>query len=388
MDKAVKIPPVHLGLISTPEALSQTLGNLLNTEFHLTTKTKTDGSRLRRVVAGLLAKSSLPQECAKGQYQVLPKRGKGVPKILREYLDTYIVTSGKSYNLQVWNRDPVGTAVLVKYGCPNTNPLLEKDVRYVLIYVAGDPSRIQTIAILSPDYIVRTFGKFGVVTVKHQLMIPDALRLHLAQTSPHVLFIDDAPSLQKFVTKKCEDIEFTNPHASPVAGQILSLATIRDLVAEKLLGRVITGKSTKVRGQKLESILIDILGYQTKNLAGGCPDIRHQFLEVKVQDSRTIDLGRESPQDPRTLKGCLDMTTLELRYLIALTNPMTSAIESIILAPGHALAQHLTFVLEPSGKRQRQIPMHFFETFKGMVVIDPNYLKPEESKDSLQCSSL
>ena len=41
-----------------------------------------------------------------------PKQ-KGVPSFLREYIDTYIITTGNSYNLQVWNRNPNSASVQV-----------------------------------------------------------------------------------------------------------------------------------------------------------------------------------------------------------------------------------------------------------------------------------
>ena len=60
----------------------------------------------------------------------MPPKQKGVAAFLREYIDTYIVTTGNSYNLQVWNRNPNSASVLfdLKFG----ESVLASDVRFVL----------------------------------------------------------------------------------------------------------------------------------------------------------------------------------------------------------------------------------------------------------------
>jgi len=75
------------------------------------------------------------------------------------------------------------------------------------------------------------------------------------------------------------------------------------------------------------------LGYQLGDsdlLYGAFPDIRNQLLEVKVQDSPTVDLGRFSPETEEIVIQDSDLTSFDVRYLIALTNPETEIIEGII----------------------------------------------------------
>jgi hypothetical protein len=55
-------------------------------------------------------------------------------------------------------------------------------------------------------------------------------------------------------------------------------------------------------------------------LLGGYPDIPNQALEVKVQDSATVDLGKYTPEYEETITSYLQVTTKDMRYLIALTD--------------------------------------------------------------------
>lgn len=87
---------------------------------------------------------------------------------------------------------------------------------------------------------------------------------------------------------------------------------------------------------------IKLLGYQLSDsdlLSAAFPDIRNQFLEVKVQDSLTVDLGKFSPETEEIVIKDSDLTSFDVRYLIALTNPETEIIEGIILSPGEKLGE-------------------------------------------------
>lgn len=104
---------------------------------------------------------------------------------------------------------------------------------------------------------------------------------------------------------------------------------------------------------------------------GAFPDIRNQLLEVKVQDSPTVDLGKFSPEKEEIVIDDSDLTTFDVRYLIALTNPKTEIIEGIILSPGEKLGELFSYVSAESYKCQRAIPMSFFESQNGKSVFNP-----------------
>ena len=120
---------------------------------------------------------------------------------------------------------------------------------------------------------------------------------------------------------------------------------------------------------------MELLGYSNNDnelLYGLFPDIRNQLLEVKVQDTQTVDLGKYSPEIKEMVIPELDITTHDVRYLIALTNPETEIIEGIILSPGEKLGEVFSYVSDQSYKCQRSIPMAFFDNYYGKTVFNPD----------------
>lgn len=141
-----------------------------------------------------------------------------------------------------------------------------------------------------------------------------------------------------------------------------------------MIGHTIEPGATKNRGQKLEEIIANALGYTIREkelLAGGYPDIRNQALEVKLQDSPTVDLGKYSPEYEEVVPKCAGFSTRSMRYLIVLTNPETNIIEGAVLSSGSKLGKHFTYIADKSYKCQRSIPMSFFDGLKGMSVFNP-----------------
>jgi hypothetical protein len=108
-------------------------------------------------------------------------------------------------------------------------------------------------------------------------------------------------------------------------------------------------------------------------LYGAFPDIPNQLLEVKVQESPTVDLGKFTPENEEMVMEDLGFTTFDVRYLIALTNPVTGIIEGVILSPGEKLGEVFSYVSSVSYKCQRSIPMDFFDSHYGEVVFNPDY---------------
>lgn len=371
MNPEFKIPPTSIVQITSPQKLAERLSCLIGRSFPLTHKNRTDGANMRKLVASMLEKSPLPPPATTGSYIVIPPRKKGLPKILREFMDTCIVTSGKSYNLQVWNRNPSVESVQIEYD--DGTDIKANQVRFVFIPVDNETNKIKSVIVLTPDYIVKKIGKFGKETVKHQLMISSKARDMVLSSENCILFHDDylkivnIPDKNKFKKLMIQD--------SPNLSLIYPLSHIKEL-AKKLIGQCIPANSTKIRGQHLERIIASLLGYnftQTQSLAGGYPDIRHQALEIKIQDSQTIDLGEYTPEFEEPAPNCdSTFTTRNMRYLIALTNPKTECIDGIILCPGGALGKHFTYVSDKSFKCQRSIAMSFFNKYSGKAVYEHN----------------
>ncbi len=371
MSQEFRFPPESKSQLTPLNVLSKRLRVLIGHPFPLTGKTRTDGSNIRKLVWSTLQRSAVPPPCPAESYRIVPPRKKGLPRLLREWMDTYIVTTGGSYNLQVWNRNPAATSVQIEY--TNGETLLANEVRFAFVRVHPQSQRIHSIVIATPGYIEMKFGRFGKPTIKHQLIIASSTRAKVLATRPPILFHDDSESVGH-LTRKRVDVAGCSLHAEPSANSLLSLRTIRDLVTSEIIGREIPQSPTKNRGQVLEEIVARMLGYgpsEGELLAGGYPDIRHQALEVKIQDAPTVDLGRFSPQFDEDVPGCPGFTTASVRYLIALTHEATGVVHGAVICPGSKLGEYFTYVSETSFKCQRSIPMEFFDEFAGRVVFNP-----------------
>ena len=372
MNEDFKIPPKFINQLTPPETLVKQFLELVGQPFKLTGKTRTDGSNIRKLIATTLEKYPLPTLADAKEYEIVPPKGKGVPKITREFLDTYIVTSGDSYNLQVWNRIPASHSLLIKYDSDES--LKCSDVRFVFVKIDAYKGIIASIIILTPEYIERKFGKFGKPTIKHQLLISSKARKKIYESEDKILSFPDSKKLSYRIKH-----DYTPPKAGmieePDFQDLFSIGLLKKMVAEKLIGYKLNSAATKNRGQALERKVLELLGYEQADnalLYGGFPDIKNQLLEVKVQDTQTVDLGKFSPAKEEIVIEESDLTTFDVRYLIALTNPKTEIIEGIILSPGEKLGEFFSYVSSESYKCQRAIPMSFFEEFNGKAVFNPD----------------
>jgi hypothetical protein len=371
MNKEFKTPPISPKALTDEKELIKLFSSLIGKHFTITGKTRTDGSNIRKLIASTLESRDLPEPAQLGQFEIVPPKGKGVPKITREFVDTYIVTSGTSYNLQVWNRIPASNMLLIKYDSGES--LQCDDVRFVFVRIDVTKSIISSVLILTPAYIEEKFGKFGKPTIKHQLLISSKARNEIYSREDKILSFPDSKKLSYHI------LHDYNPPKSgmveePVIRELYSIGLIKEMVAKKLIGQKLDAAATKNRGQALERMTLELLGYKVQEndlLFGGFPDIKNQLLEVKVQDSPTVDLGKFSPENEEMVVESENLTTFDVRYLIALTNPNTEIIEGIILSPGEKLGELFSYVSDQSYKCQRSIPMSFFDKYSGRVVFNP-----------------
>lgn len=369
--KLGKIPPVSPDDLVDLKSIANILQELIGSEFKLSGKSKTDGNKFRKKVTEQLMQNDMtPEPAEESDYEIVPPKKKGVPRFLRYYIDTYIVTTGKKYNLQVWNRNPTSDYVQVSYS------KLEKKLRANdVIFVFGKikDSKIDTIIVTTPNKIVEKFGQFGVPTSKQQLIISDAERQSILNTKDKILFYTDDVSLKDLLNKN-QNTSGLDAKSRQIR-ELLPLEKIKE-VAKELIGIKLKEKSTRKKGVELEKYIIHKLGYQIpNNMEGKYPDIPNQLLEVKVQESPTVDLGKYSPQNIEVIDDLEiignnenSITTQNIRYIIALTNSKTSIIEGFYIGPGAKLGQKFTYVLERSSKYQKGIDMSFFDKYSGKSV--------------------
>jgi hypothetical protein len=376
MSALLKSPPLSPSHLTSGEELAKRLQVLVGTQFQLApgnNKARTDGSNLRKRVARVLEGTQLPAEASPENYKLLPPKAKGVTRLRREWLDTFIVTTGKSYNLQVWNRNPSEPMPQIEYS--DGQVLRANDIRFALIRVDPVKNIIRSVIVATPNYIVEHFGKFGKQTVKEQLIITNSCRAEILARQNSILFYPDEPTTPTAGNLPV-DLKDCSIRDKPNSKKVIPLTTIKEFVVKNLIGREIKSGSTKNRGQALESLVAEGLGYNVKKgelLVGGYPDLRHQILEVKIQDAATVDLGKYSPQFEEDVPDCPGITTRQVRYLIALTDASHNKCVGAILCPGSKLGEHFVYVGEKSFKCQRSIPMSFFDKFDGKSVYNPQF---------------
>ena len=334
----------------------------------MTGKPRTDGAYLRNLIGDTLAEANI-ELAETNSYTVVPIKKKGIPKTLKYLAESFLVTTGKTYNLQIWNRIPNSRNTLVKY---KTGEAIRcQNINCILVKIEMESQKIDSIIVASPKYIERKFGKFGVPTIKFQAIISTTTRDIITSSKTKCLIITDTENIKPFLGKPNVSLS-ADIASNPIPKQILTIEEIANRTIGFLIGERLDVSDTKSRGQALERKVATLLGYsESDSLVGGYPDIYNQALEVKIQDSPTIDLGKETPENPITVFEGLSITTEDVRYLIALTNPHTSVIEGVILVPGRELGNIFTMVNGTSFKCQRSIPMTFFEKYKGHSVFNP-----------------
>lgn len=364
----LKLPPVNKASVMSGEDLAKKLQSLVGTKFPLTDKPRTNGSTLRKTLSNTLDDGTIVVANEK-DYTIVPPKGKGVPHLLACLCDSYIVTTGDSYNLQVWNRFPNTSNDLIRYS--NGNDSIKcKDIRFIFVKIDTVKNVISSIVVATPEYLVKKFGVFGVPTIKYQMIISDIKRNEIIGLSDSCFYKGDTVAMSKHTTCNITNLT-TSISDAPKSGNIMSLDCIKEKVVSSLVGVQLSVSDTKTKGQSLERIVANLLGYSTEEtLVGGYPDIPNQLLEIKVQDSPTVDLGKYSPSNPVVINEKMGLTTEDIRYLIALTDK-DGLIEGVILSAGAYLGDAFTFVSDTNYKCQRSIPMSFFNDQNGKAVFNP-----------------
>lgn len=364
----LKLPPINKKDVIDGKALAGKLQTLIGQKFPLTNKPRTNGANLRKTISAILDDGTI-HTANKGDYSIIPIKGKGVPHLLACLCDSYIVTTGNSYNLQVWNRFPNSDNILVRYS-NNQDPIRCKDIRFIFIKIDPVQKVILSVIVATPTYIVNKFGAFGVPTIKYQMILSDIKRSEIVNLPTSIYYKGDTTNMSLHTSDNISSMTCCISD-DPISKNIMSLESIRNKVVNSLIGTRILMSDTKTKGQFLERVVANLLGYNVEDsLVGGYPDIPNQLLEIKVQDSPTVDLGKYSPSNPIVINEVMGLTTEDVRYLIALTNT-DGIIEGVILSAGKYLDEIFTFVSDTSFKCQRTISMSFFDKFNGEAVFDP-----------------
>jgi hypothetical protein len=198
------------------------------------------------------------------------------PRFPGQNFDTYVQ---KSDNFQVWNEE------------------LSPTRRYALIRVSSDDV-ITRVRVVDGETLA-LLDTTGTLTQKYQAAIvaPEGAPGELIANR------DTENLLPLLVKSNPRVITDANPTDHPAAGKLLPIGRLYERLA-RLVGRQIidAGRDQeRNRGGTLHRLVCQELGYTKYADDGRFPDVRNQLLEIKLQTSRTIDLGLVSPDDKTPL---------------------------------------------------------------------------------------
>jgi len=247
----------------------------------------------------------------------------------------------KSSNLQIWNEE------------------IESTRRYAIIQV-NNKDRIQKVKLITGKELAK-YDKTGTLTTKYQAMLPNV------KTSK-LLSKKDTSSVQKWCCDKTVDLKDINPTSIPVKNKLVPINTIYKLIKE-LEGTTfsyIDSIQERNRGNFLHQLICEKLGFTIFADKGTFPDILNQLIEVKLQTSPTIDLGRQIPDDNNVIYS-LDKNTFtnkDIRYVIVCGTKLDNEIriQNILISTGEEFFKHFQMFggKVKNTKIQLPLPLDFF----------------------------
>jgi hypothetical protein len=182
-----------------------------------------------------------------------------------------------SRNLQIWNED------------------ITPSRRYAIIILSSNSTILDAKIITGQE--LKGLDTTGKLTTKYQAILR-------AKSQGGLLSKIDSVVVQKSLGSSKQNRGFeTSPKAKPMTGCVLSIQELYNRL-KQLEGKEFNYSGAiqeRARGAVLHKAVCEALGYKIYEDDGRFPDITAQLLEVKLQTSQTIDLGREMPNDMKPI---------------------------------------------------------------------------------------
>lgn len=198
------------------------------------------------------------------------------PKSFKQTKPTFIgqqldIATQKASNVQVYNEEVSPTR------------------RYAVIQVLED-GNLGKVRVINGQQLA-TLDTTGTITRKYQA------RLDVGNDAYELVAPKDTSPILPHVTPGLVLAPTTRPVQQPQSGELRPIREIFERLSP-LIGQTFKdpGKDQeRNRGAALHSMVCQALGYSSYEDNGQFPDIKHQLLEIKLQTSPTIDLGRADP---------------------------------------------------------------------------------------------
>lgn len=215
------------------------------------------------------------------------------PRFPGQNFDVYVQ---KSNNLQIWNEELAPTR------------------RYVIIRV--DPDNVITNVKVVTGVALAALDITGTATQKYQA------RLTKGADSAELVSSKDTAGLRRLVAPRVYVPSDADPLDDPKVGQLRTIHDIFDRL-RSIIGaqfRYLGSDQERNRGGALHALVCHRLGYGNFRDDGQFSDIRHQLIELKLQTSRTIDLGLTLPSStdpiPNMFMDGFEIRVCDVRYVL------------------------------------------------------------------------
>ena len=214
------------------------------------------------------------------------------PRFPGQNFDVYIQ---KSNNLQIWNEE------------------LDASRRYVIVQVDED-DRIGNVRVISGAELAK-LDRTGTLTQKYQAA------LDVGAEACELVSREDAIPAERIGQKS--SARLINPTEDPSLRSLIPIQMLFGILKCTIGMEIdyVGMDQERNRGSLLHEIVAKLLGYSGYADKGTFPDIPHQLLEIKLQTSRTIDLGLVTPDslqalDYPALDGNIVLRHCDVRYAL------------------------------------------------------------------------
>ncbi len=214
------------------------------------------------------------------------------PRFPGQNFDVYIQ---KSNNLQVWNEE------------------LDASRRYVIVRVDED-DRVRNVRVISGAELAK-LDRTGAMTQKYQAA------LDVGTEACELVSKDDAIPAE--LIEQGSAAALIDPTEDPSLSSLIPIQSLFEIL-KCTIGMEIDYlgmDQERNRGSALHETITNLLGYSVFADKGTFPDIPHQLLEIKLQTSRTIDLGLVTPDsiqalDYPAMDGSIVLRHCDVRYAL------------------------------------------------------------------------
>lgn len=214
------------------------------------------------------------------------------PRFPGQNFDVYIQ---KSNNLQIWNEE------------------LDASRRYVIVRVDED-NRIGNVRVISGAELAK-LDRTGTLTQKYQATLDVG-----AEACELISREDTIPA--ELIGRE-SSVRLIDPTEDPSLSSLIPIQVLFGILKCTIGMEIdyVGMDQERNRGSLLHEIVAKLLGYSGYADKGTFPDIPHQLLEIKLQTSRTIDLGLVTPDslqalDYPAMDGNIVLRHCDVRYAL------------------------------------------------------------------------